>query len=124
MRTAIASLLAAGAAAVLASPVSAGPGTTVVAGHGRLPSGLSATVGAVSTPFGVHGRVRVVTQPGFVFVSRVTCVKVVGSRVLVGGVIVRSSNPATVGNTSLVAIEDGGSGGTDRLGSAFSNSGL
>jgi hypothetical protein len=124
MRITIASALAVAVAAALASSVSAGPNITAVAGYGKLASGLSATVGAVSTPAGVHGRVRVVTQPGFVFVSRVTCVKFVGARVLVGGVIVRSSNPATVGHTSLVAIENGGPGGTDLLGSAFSTSGL
>jgi hypothetical protein len=79
-------------------------------------------VQAVSTPLGVSGQLRVESAPGFPFVSDVTCVRVVGERVLVGGTIVLSSNPATIGHTSLVAVED--DGGEDRVGFAFSTSGL
>jgi hypothetical protein len=79
-------------------------------------------VDAVSIPVGVRGRLRVESVPGSLFVSEVTCVRVVGERVLVGRTIVFSSNPATIGHTSLVAVED--DGGEDRAGFAFSNSGL
>jgi hypothetical protein len=122
MRVTLVALVVATVAGVFAAPVSAGADVVVVAGYGRLSSGDSVAVGAVSSPLGVRGSLRVETVPGFVFVSEVTCVRVVGERVLVGGRIVRSTNPVTIGNTSLVAVED--SGRDDRLGIAFSNSGL
>jgi hypothetical protein len=117
-----ATLVVAASAAVAAAPVSAGADVVAVAGYSRLATGAAVGVGAVSTPSGVRGRLRVVSAPGFVFVSQVTCVRVVGERVLVGGRIVRSTNPATIGHTSLVAVEDGGR--DDRVGFAFGTSGL
>jgi hypothetical protein len=93
-----------------------------VVGHGQLTGGASVGVVAFSGPLGVRGRLVVESSPGFRFVSRVTCVSVVGTSVLVGGKIVRATNPATIGSTSLVAIEDNGV--NDRAGIAFSNSGL
>ena len=122
MRLGLVTVVAAAAAAIAAAPVSAGSDVVVVAGYGQIAGGASARVVAVSTPAGVHGRLDVQSQPGFRFVSKVTCVRVVGDRVLVGGVIVRATNPATIGNTSLVGVEDDAAG--DRVGLAFSNSGL
>jgi hypothetical protein len=122
MRLMLVTILAAAAATVTAAPVSAEAEIAVVAGYGRLASGASVGVKAVSTPLGVSGQLRVESAPGFLFVSEVTCVRVVGERVLVGGTIVSSSNPATIGHTSLLAVED--NGGEDRVGFAFSTSGL
>jgi hypothetical protein len=107
-----------------ATPAAATSDGVVVVGHGSVEGGATATVAAFGLGDQARGLLRVESAPGFVFVSRVTCVRVVGARVLVGGVIVRSPTPATLGHTSLVAIEDGGRGGTDLLGIAFSNSGL
>ena len=112
------------AAAIGAAPVSGQPSTVVVAGYGSVTGGAVVTVGAFDANGLVGGVLRVESAPGFLFVSRVTCVRVVEGSVLVGGVIISSPTPATLGNTSLVAIVDGGPGGTDSLGIAFSNSGL
>ena len=112
------------AAAISVAPVSAQPSTVVVAGHGSVAGGAVVTVVAFDANGLIGGVLRVESAPGFVFVSRVTCVRVVEGRVLVGGVIFRSPTPATLGNTSLVAVADGGPGGTDSVGIAFSNSGL
>ena len=112
------------AAAISAAPVSAQPSAVVVAGHGSVNGGTVVTVGAFDANGLVGGVLRVDSGPGFLFVSRVTCVRVVDGTVLVGGVIIRSPTPATLGNTSLVAIDDGGPSGTDSIGIAFSNSGL
>ena len=110
--------------AVCAAPVAAQQSVTIVAGHGSVAGGAEVTVGAFDVGAHVGGVLRVESAPGFVFVSRVSCVRVVEGRVLVGGVIVRSPSPATLGHTSLVAIVDHGPGETDSLGIAFSNSGL
>jgi hypothetical protein len=118
-----ATVVALAVAAVAASPLSAAGDNVVVAGAGQLPGGASVAVAAVASAAGVSGHLRVESAPGFLFVSEVTCVRVVGERVLVGGTIVSSSNPATIGNTSLLAVEDDGVAG-DRTNFAFSNSGL
>lgn len=117
-------VLALVAAAIGATPVAAQPSFTVVAGHGSVAGGAVVTVGAFDVRGQIGGLLRVESAPGFVFVSRVRCVRVVEGRVLVGGVIIRSPSPATLGHTSLVAIVDQGPGGTDSIGIAFSNSGL
>jgi hypothetical protein len=117
-------LLALVAGAISAAPVSAQPTALVVAGHGSIASGPVVTVAAFDVAGRVGGVLRVDNGPGFLFVSRVTCVAVVEGRVLVGGVIVRSPTPETLGNTSLVAIDDGGPGGADSIGIAFSRTGL
>jgi hypothetical protein len=122
MRPILITIFAVAAVLVGASPVSAEADNVVVAGYGQLASGPSVGVNAVSTTQGVSGRLRVESAPGFLFVSEVTCVRVVGERVLVGGTIVSSTNPETIGHTSLVAVED--DGGDDRVGFAFSVSGL
>lgn len=61
----------------------------------------------------MSGWLRIESAPGFLFVSEVTCVRVVGERVLVGGTIVFSMNLAIIGHTSLLAVED--AGGEDRV---------
>jgi hypothetical protein len=124
LRLAIVSLVVAVAVTALAAPVSADTNIVVVAGFGKLASGASVAVAAASTPFGVHGQLRVESAPGSLFVSEVTCLKVDGARVLIGGVIVRSPSPATLGQTSLVAVEEGAVAQPDLVGFAFSNSGL
>ena len=117
-------VLALVAGAICVAPVSAQPSEVVVAGHGSVAGGAVVTVGAFAMDGHIGGVLQVESAPGFVFVSRVTCVRVVEDRVLVGGVIFRSPTPATLGNTSLVEIADGGPDATDSLGIAFSNSGL
>jgi hypothetical protein len=117
-------------AVVLSALAAAVPGLAahnphvVVTGVGTLAGGASADVGAYDHNGRIGGKLRVETAPGFVFVSRVTCVRAVGDVVLVGGVIFRSPSAATLGHTSLVAIRDGGPAGPDLLGLAFSSSGL
>ena len=120
-------LIAALCSGVLASPagsvVSRDGSTIIVAGSGTTGSS-SAEIFAVKFGGFVFGTATVETQPGFVFVSEVKCIRVVGTRVLVGGVIVRAPTPV-IGRTSLVVVEDGGFGrGGDRANFAFSFSGL
>jgi hypothetical protein len=94
-----------------------------VLGAGRVGS-LDVSVAVFSTPSGPRGTFSVRTDPRILHLSRVTCLRTVGDRVLVGGVIIHSSNPAVVGHTSLIAIRDGKAGAPDAVGSAFSSSGL
>src|SRR5262249_8629419 len=123
MRQMLVTMLLVAAASVAAVPASARADShVVVAGHGQLAGGAVVGVGAISGPGGARGRLVVESSPGFRFVSKVTCVRDVGDRVLVGGTIVRSTNPATIGSTSLIAVEDRGA--DDIVGFAFSNSGL
>jgi hypothetical protein len=106
-----------------AAPQPPQPPPSFVLGSGRVGS-FDISVAAFSTPGGPRGTVSVRTDPRVLHVSRVTCLRTVGDRVLVGGVIIHSSNPAVVGHTSLVAIRDGKAGAPDAVGSAFSSSGL
>ena len=106
--------------AATAAPAAAQFGVTVVAGQATSGS-ATVNVNAVQLDFTgfVGGTLRVESAPGFVFVSRVTCIRALADRVLVGGVIV-SAPTATVGHTSLVAIRDGGPGTADSMRIAFS----
>ena len=124
MRRLAVSLLVVSAAALVPAAGLAAPGDrTVVAGHGRVSSSV-VTVSANAAGSSVRGMTVIDNGPGFLFISDVRCVRVVGDTVLVGGVIVDSTNPITIGHTSLVAIQDGGPAGDDRVGLVFSFSGL
>ena len=112
------------AALAAAAPASARPDLTFVVGHGTLGTGpIVVSVSAFDFGGTVGGFLRSDNGGGFVFVSRVTCVRQVGERVLVGGVIIRSPSPATLGHTSMIDLEENGPA-PDRLGIAFSSSGL
>jgi len=124
MRLMLVTILLVAAASLVAVPASARDDPrVVVVGQGQLAGGAKVSVLAVSGPgHGVIGRLFVESAPGFQFLSTVTCVREVGDRVLVGGTIIRATNPATIGHTSLVAVADGGN--DDLVGIAFSSSGL
>ena len=125
MRRVVLALLTLGLAAGVAAPAWAEHNPhVVVTGHGIVAGGARVVVAAYDHTGNVGGVLRVDSAPGFLFVSRVTCVRRVAFGVLVGGVIVRSPSEATLGNTSLVAIADGGPDGPDLLGIAFSRTGL
>jgi hypothetical protein len=122
-------MLAIVSAALVASAVSAAPlaasDRIVVGGSGTL--GVSSVrVGAVSGPAGAQGTMIIESSPGFVFRIRVTCVRqLFGGLVLVGGVIVQATNPATIGHTSEIGVVDRRDvAAPDLLGIAFSSSGL
>jgi len=58
-------------------------------------------------PVGGFWEWNVASSPGFVFRIRVTCVRqLFGGLVLVGGVIVQATNPATIGHTSEIGVVD------------------
>jgi hypothetical protein len=116
----LASLLAASAVPAWAALKS----HVVVTGHGTLAGGAGVAVAAFEHDERAGGVLRVESAPGFLFVSKVTCVEELPDGVLVGGVIVRSPTDATLGSTSLVKVVDGGPAGPDLLGIAFSRTGL
>jgi hypothetical protein len=124
MRKALVSVLAMLAVtAVTASPLAAAD-RILVGGQGVINFGPSLRVGALSGPAGVQGTMVIDNGPGFVFTIKVTCIRDLGAVVLVGGVIVQTTNPITLGHTSEVAIFDRGGTGQDLVGIAFSSSGL
>ena len=124
MRRALALLVLVLAALAAAAPATARPDLTVVVGHGTLGSGpIVVSVSAFDFGGTVGGLLRSDNGGGFVFVSRVTCVRRVADRVLVGGVIISSPSPTTLGHTSMIDLEENGPA-PDRLGIAFSSSGL
>lgn len=113
--------------AALAAPVAAQidrEDIVVVAGHGTVGPTATVDVAAVQLNGQARGTLRIDNGPGFFFVSEVRCVRVVENAVLVGGVIVDAFNPSLIGHTSMIAVDDGGPGGADNVGIAFSPSGL
>ena len=99
-----------------------GNGVSVVAGSGGGFVDQLVQVSAQSTPAGVRGHFSLSGE--FFHDMEARCIRTVGDRTIVGGVIVDSWNPVVIGRTSAVVVIDGGPGANDQMNLAFSISGL
>jgi hypothetical protein len=109
-RPLVAILVAAGTCAVVPAAGGAAPGLSMAFGTGAFTAGGSAahvTAAATQTPRRVGGFYRVRWATGSETV-RVKCVRVEGTRALLGGVVVRTTVPANQGIEVSLAIDDRG----------------
>ena len=106
--------------AMLTAPVAALANEgTVVAGHGTVGPSSTVTVAASLLRRRCARMAPDRQRAGLPLRVPGDGVRVLADTVLVGGVIVHATNPTLIGNTSLIAVDDGGPGEPDNVGIAF-----